>query len=136
LARALDPVSIEVQIPPQYKDDPVKWIYQLLALPILEPRTGARVVVNERAGSIVISGDVEIGAVVVTHKNVVVDATATTTTASNGRFKPLDVGETPAPRLKSLVEALNALQVPTEDVIDIIKGLERNGKLHAQLIIE
>lgn len=135
LARALDQLSIEVQIPPQYKDDPVKWTYQLLALPILEPRTGSRVVINERAGSIVISGDVEIGAVVVTHRNVVVDATVTTT-GPNGRFKPLDVGETPAPRLKNLVEALNSLQVPTDDVIDIIKGLERNGKLHAQLIIE
>jgi flagellar P-ring protein precursor FlgI len=138
LAKAMDQVSIEVLIPAQYKDDPVKWVYQLLAMPILEPRTGARVVVNERAGSIVISGDVEIGAVIVTHKNVVVETTGGAAAATNGtgRFKPIDVGETPTPRLKNLVEALNALQVPADDVIDIIKGLERNGKLHAQLIIE
>ena len=133
LARALDQVSIEVLIPPQYHDDPVKFVYQVLGLPILEPRTVARVVINERAGSIVISGDVEIGAVVVTHKNVVVEAAGTTTGA---KFKAIDVGETPAPRLKALIEALNALQVPSDDVIEIIKGLERNGKLHAQLVIE
>jgi flagellar P-ring protein precursor FlgI len=135
LAKAIDQVSIEVLIPAQYKDDPVKWVYQLLAMPILEPRTASRVVINERAGSIVISGDVEIGAVVVTHKNIVIEAGGAAP-APVSRFKPLDVGETPSPRLKNLVEALNALQVPAEDVIDIIKGLERNGKLHAQLIIE
>ena len=32
-----------------------------------------RVVINERSGSIVISGDVEIGAVAVTHKNIVIE---------------------------------------------------------------
>ncbi|NTW58181.1 MAG: hypothetical protein HGA43_03330, partial [Nitrospirae bacterium] len=62
LARALNQVNIEVAIPPQYRDDPVLFISQVLGLPILEPPTGARVVINERAGSIVISGDVEIGA--------------------------------------------------------------------------
>ena len=51
-------------------------------------------------------------------------------------FKQLDLGEMPTPRLKSLMESLNALHVPTDDVIDIIKGIERNGKLHARLILE
>ena len=46
----------------------------------------------------------------------------------------MDVGDNPSPHLKSLVESLNAVNVPTEDMIDIIKGIERNGKLHAQLI--
>ena len=40
---------------------------------MLEPQTDARVVINERAGSIVIGGDVEIGPVVVTHKNIVIE---------------------------------------------------------------
>lgn len=133
LARACDQVSIEVLIPPQYREDPVKFVYQVMALEILEPRVASRVVINPRSGSIVVSGDVEIGAVVVTHKNLVVE---TAGTAAGAKFKPLDVGEAPTPRLKSLLEALNALQVPADDVIDIIKGLDRNGKLYAQLIIE
>ena len=40
---------------------------------MMEPQTEARVVINPRAGSIVIGGDVEIGAVVVTHKNMVIE---------------------------------------------------------------
>ena len=31
---------------------------------------------------------------------------------------------------------LNAVHVPNEDVIDIVKALARNGKLHAQLVVE
>jgi flagellar P-ring protein FlgI len=134
LARAMNQVNVEVLIPPQYHDDPVLFVSQVLGLPILEPQTAPRVVINERAGSIVISGDVEIGAAVVSHKNIVVE----TGNVTNARpFVPLNTAE-PAnsPKLKALVETLNALHVATPDVIDIIKGLDRNGRLHAQLIIE
>jgi hypothetical protein len=31
---------------------------------------------------------------------------------------------------------LNALQVPTEDMIDIIRSIERLGKLHGQLVVD
>ena len=137
LARAINQGNIEVIIPPQYSDDPVSFVSQVLALPLMEPRTGARVVVNERAGSVIISGDVEIGSVAVTHKNIVIE------TAGGGpgggaprpscAVDPVDPG---APKLKALVEALNAIHVPTSDIIEIIKGLNRDGKLHGQLIIE
>ena len=40
------------------------------------------------------------------------------------------------PKLQELVNQLNALKVPTNDVIDIICGIERNGKLHGRLIID
>ncbi len=39
-------------------------------------------------------------------------------------------------KLKALLAALDAVRVPSEDVIDIIKALHRDGKLYAQLIIE
>jgi flagellar P-ring protein precursor FlgI len=133
LAKAINPANIEVQIPSAYADNPVDFISQVLALSVPEPQIPARVVINERAGSIVISGDVEIGPAVVTHKNVVVETGAPTGAA---RFVSLDPGQAEAPKLKALVETLNAVRVPTEDVIEIIKGLERDGKLHAQLIVE
>jgi flagellar P-ring protein precursor FlgI len=133
LAKALNAVNIEVTIPQQYRDDPVLFISQVLSLPTLEPHAEARVVINEKNGSVVIGGDVEIGSVVVTHKGIVVE-TGDNTNAS--RFVPLDVEKTSTAKLKALVESLNAVKVPTEDIIDIIKGLERDGKLHGSLIIE
>jgi flagellar P-ring protein precursor FlgI len=133
LAKAVNPGNIEVQIPAQYTENPVEFISQILTLAIPEPQVGARVVINERAGSIVISGDVEIGAAVVTHKNVVVE---TGGTASAARFVTVDPSQADTPKLKALVETLNAVRVPAEDIIEIIKGLDRDGKLHAQLIVE
>ncbi len=133
LARALNQVNIEVLIPPLYRNDPVDFVAQVVGLEIMEPHTEARVVVNERTGSVVVSGDVEIGAAVVTHKNVVIETGAAT---PGDRFFPVDPGKTSATKLKSLVEALNAVKVSNEDIIDIIKGLERDGKLHGRLIVE
>lgn len=133
LAKAINQVNVEVTVPAQYYDDPVLFVSQVLSLPMLEPQTGDRVVINEKTGSIVIGGGVEIGAVVVTHKNMVIE-TGDVTTGS--RFIPLDPGQQETAKLKALVEALNAVRVPTEDIIDIIKALDRNGKLHAELIVE
>ena len=133
MARALNQGNVEVLIPGQYRDDPVSFVSQVLALPILEPRTGARVVINERSGSIIISGEVEIGSVAVTHKNIVIETGGASTAKP---FVAVDSVDPSSPRLKALVEALNAVHAPTEDIIEIIKGLDRNGKLHAPLIVE
>ncbi len=90
-------------------------------------------VINERAGSIVIDGNVEIGDVVVSHKNIIIEAGE----IPAAEFQPIpDQGKANPAKLKSLVDALSALKVPHDDVVDIIKGIERNGKLHARLIIE
>jgi len=134
LAKALDQTNVTVAIPPPYRDDPVDFVSQVLSLPMNQVQTGARVVINERAGSIVIDGDVEIGAVVVSHKNVTVETGGAA--AAGQQFVPIDLQPTPAPKLKALVAALNAVHVPSEDMIEIIKRLHRSGKLHARLIIE
>ncbi len=109
------------------------FVSQVLSLRIAELQTDARVVINERAGSIVIGGDVEIGPVVITHKNIVIE---TGDNLPADRFIPIDPGKTQTAKLKSLVEALKAVKVPTDDIIEIIKGLDRNGKLHGTLIVE
>ncbi len=138
LARAINQTNVVVQIPQQYREQPVLFVSQVLSLPMLEPQTEARVVINQRNGTIVIGGDVEIGAVVVTHKNMHVDigGQGQSNPLPASRFAPLSTSATQTPKLKALVDTLNTLQVPTEDVIEIIKELDRDGKLHGRLIIE
>ena len=133
LARALDSVNIEVSIPKQYLADPVEFIGDVLGVSILEPEIDARVVINERTGVIVIGGDVEVGSVAVTHKNNVVVKTGERT---GKQFNTLPNRANDSPKLQALVDALNALELSNTDIIDIIKGLDRNGKLHGRLIIE
>jgi len=130
---AVNAANIVVQIPSHYQSDPVAFISDIMDLQIYQSAPESRVFINERTGSIVIDGNVEIGDVVVSHKNIVVEAGGVK--AAEFRAIPGQRNTNPA-KLKSLVDALSALKVPHDDVVDIIKGIERNGKLHARLIIE
>jgi len=126
---AIDAAIIQVRIPEAYRDKPVGFAAELLDLQIYEHEPEARVTINSRAGSIVISGDVEIGDVLISHKNVFVESVAPST------FAVIDVDKSSQTKLDELVNQLNALKVPTEDMIEIIRGIEQSGKLHGRLII-
>ena len=128
--QAVNAANIVITLPEQYEDDPVGFISEILDLRIYSPEPEARVVINERTGSIVIHGEVQIGDVVVSHKNIVIEATEETP-----RFSELRTDREPSPKLSSLVDALNALKVPNADAIGIIKDIHKSGKLHGRLII-
>lgn len=130
LCQAHDAANIRVRIPDVYRNDPVAFASDVLDIKLYEHEPESRVVVNPRAGSIVIGGDVEIGDVIVSHKNIVVEAVVTES------FRAIDVDQSNEPKLQELVNQLNALKVPTIDMIEIIRGIERNGKLHGRLIID
>jgi flagellar P-ring protein precursor FlgI len=91
------------------------------------------VVINEREGVIVIGEDVLISPVAINHKNLTIDARP-----GQGAFVAVDTEtpQLPRPKLKNLVDALNALNVPTKDVIAIIRTLDRNGDLYGQVVFD
>ena len=88
-------------------------------------------VINQRTGSIVISGDVTIGDVVVSHKNVVVEAGDAAGVHAD-RHRP-DRSTRSSSRWST---RSTRSRCRNEDVIEIIKGIARSGKLHGRLIIE
>lgn len=133
LVQAINAANVVVRIPESYADDPVAFVAEILEIDLYEKEPEARVAVNDRTGSIVISGNVEIGAVVVTHNNITVD---TNPQAAGNAFVALNTEQVASPRLANLVDTLNQLKVPTADIIEIIKGIERSGKLHGKLIVE
>jgi flagellar P-ring protein precursor FlgI len=132
LAKAIDQVHIDVVVPVEYRDHLVQFVSEILSLEMIGLETGPRVVVRERTGTIVFDDDVEIGPVLVTHKNVVVEAGG----AAAGQFVPIDPQLDDNPKLKALLAALEAVRVPPKDQIEIIKALHRDGRLYAELIIE
>ncbi|MGI9456365.1 MAG: flagellar basal body P-ring protein FlgI, partial [Aeoliella sp.] len=67
---AIDATNIRVRIPDYYDSHPVQFTYEVLELIINDEDPEARVVINSRTNTIVISGDVRIGDVVVVHDNV------------------------------------------------------------------
>ena len=134
VAKALDQVNVEVTVSPAYADSLVDFVSQILSLEMLDDLPiGPRVVICERSGTVVIHGDVEIGPVLITHKNIVVE-TGETVAASH--FVPVDSTSPENPKLKSLLAALDAIQVPAQDVVEIIKQIQAAGSLYAQLIVK
>ncbi|TWT42689.1 flagellar basal body P-ring protein FlgI [Botrimarina hoheduenensis] len=133
--QALDAANIRVQIPKESRRTTtshgaeVTFIGDLMDTRIIFAEPEARVVVNTRTGSIVVDGDVAIGDVLYTHRNLTVDTQSATS------FMAIADGQTTRPKLDRLLEALSNLKVSADDKIDIIRALAKAGKLHAKLII-
>lgn len=132
-ARAIDQIHVEVAIPRAYQSSPIAFISSILGLPIHLASHSNRVVINESKGFVAIGEDVEIAPVLITHGDIRIE-----TGARGGLLVPIgdQVDESSNAKLKSLADALNALEVPTEDLIEIIKTLKRKGDLFGEVIFQ
>lgn len=145
IAIAIDPKNIIIQVPEYERADPATFISQILQIHI-DPdflNTPARVVINEKTGTIVMTGDVQFSPVAISHEGMTITSITprTTPTAQNPQVQqqswvgldPQRQGGTP---LADLLAAFNQLKVDANDRIAIIKAIDRANNLHAQLIFE
>ncbi|MEM6689359.1 MAG: flagellar basal body P-ring protein FlgI [Planctomycetota bacterium] len=130
-ARAIDQLHIEVELPSLYSDNPIKFISLLFDTIVPINSRSNRVVINEREGIVVIGKDVELAPVVISHRQMQIDAGASSLVAVGGENDPAGNA-----KLKDLADALNALNVPTDDLIHIIKILKAKGDLFGEVIYE
>jgi flagellar P-ring protein precursor FlgI len=143
IATAINPGNVVVAVPTPELADPADFIARVLGLPVLMPDRQARIVINERTGTIVITDDVEIDPVIISHPGLTI---ATVTPEPLGTpeaplirttgFVPMDPAAKGGASLKSLLDAFNQLEVPAKDRIEIIRKLKRTGRLHATVIEE
>lgn len=145
VAKAIDQKNVLIEVPMYERQDPAAYISQILQTYIdpSQVATGARVVINERTGAIVVSGDVQISPVLISHEGL----TITTVTpppgqllfepiAEESHFVSIDPEKRGGAELQDLLAAFNQLKVPAQDRIEILKLMHNSGKLHAQLILE
>lgn len=151
--QALDPSTIRVLLDPQSAVDPVMLIASLETLSVL-PDIKARVVVNERTGTVVVNGDVRVAPVAIAHGGITVRVQTTFEVSqppplSNGQTQvvpqtQVDASEEPArmvylrdgASVESLVKALNALGVTPRDLIAILQSLKAASALHAEIEVQ
>ncbi len=142
IARAMDPKNVIVAVPPAERASLASFIARIEMLDLLLPRTEARVKINRRTGTIIISGDVEISPVAISHKGLTIStlpAAAQQAYAGRGEqegFVTVDPENRGGTKMADLIDALNQLKVPVEDRITIIEELYKTGKLHARLVVE
>lgn len=129
-AKAIDQHHVEVKVPPVYKDNLVDFVALIMDLALTNIKNNKRVTIDERSGVIAIGDEVLISPTAISHKNLSIEATA-----ASKPFIGLDAASPnqQRPRLKNLVEALNGLNVPTSDVIDIIRVLHKNGQIYGEV---
>jgi len=146
IAMAVDERTVEVLIPDAERADPAAFLADILSVRF-DPSLltlPAKVVVNEREGVIVVTGEVEISPVVITHKDLVittitppVEPTPEFPQAEEARWTSLETnaGAAEAARLEDLLRAFKALDVSVDDQIAILTQLHASGRLHAELVV-
>ncbi len=149
-AVAKDGGTIAISIPDQLKNNPVKFISMVENLDIA-PDNYAKIVVDEKTGTVVIGEDVRIATVAIAHGNISVQIkeeqrvsqplpfargetvvspeTQLRVEEEKGKFLYMQEG----PSIKELVNALNAIGVSTRDVISILQTIKASGALYAEL---
>src|SRR5208282_4606510 len=85
LAIAIDAKNIQVTIPTNEREHPDSFIARIQQLPVQLLSTEARVTINEKTGTIIMTGDVEISPVVISHNGLSISTVvpAPTPTARN-----------------------------------------------------
>ncbi|MDA8429163.1 MAG: flagellar basal body P-ring protein FlgI [Geobacteraceae bacterium] len=148
-----DPGSVILKIPESYANRTVEFVAALETLDV-KPDNPARVILNERTGTIVMGENVRISTVAVSHGNL---SLVIKETPQVSQPSPLSkTGETvvvprtdlkvkeDSPRLTVLpegsnigdvVRALNALGVTPRDLISILQAVKAAGALQAELTI-
>jgi flagellar P-ring protein precursor FlgI len=151
-ALASDATRIEVLVPDSLSTDLVGFVGAIQRLPVT-PDTVARVVINERTGTVVVGEHVRISRVALTHANLsVITAEApvvsqpepfsegTTTVVPRTQLdvvegrRPMQVFEDSV-TVGDLAAALNALGVTPRDLSSIFQQLHASGALHAELVM-
>lgn len=142
-AVARDASTVIFSVPPTFQGREAQLLsdLEILAVVVDSP---ARVVVNERTGTVVIGGQVRCSAVAISHGDLRLSIAGATPPAAGmqlGLVGPPQGGQGVAlvrdgATIDEVVQALNALGASPKDLIDILQALKRSGALQAELEVQ
>ncbi len=152
-ARAIDSTTIAVRMPEEVRSNPMDFIAALQAIEIT-PDIPARVIINERTGTIVATANVKISSCAVASGNITISIASTPSVSQPNAFSQTgqtevtqttttDVTEKKGslvalpelPTVEKVAAALNALGVTPRDMMAIFQSMKQAGALQADLLI-
>ena len=89
----------------------------------------AKIVINERTGTLVAGGDIVLKKAAVSHRDMVLEVKGGEEVSGKSSIQTLEQSTT----INDLVKALNALGTSPEDLISIFQALKQNGSLLADI---
>jgi flagellar P-ring protein precursor FlgI len=152
-ALAVDSTTVRVAIPTTWSGSSVDFISQIESLE-MTPDVPARVIINERTGTIVATARIHIANCAVSHGNVTISIASTPEVSQPGPFSQTgatqvtsktdakikeDKGSMVAlpdlPTVEKVAEALNSLGVTPRDMMSMFEAMKQAGALQAELIM-
>ena len=153
VSRMLDSGTVLLDIKATRAISPAHAIGEIENLPV-EPERKARVVVDQRSGTIVMGADVRISQVAVSQGNLTLRIRETPLVVQPNPFSDgtpivvprtevgleeepgIGLAEVPeGTNLSEVIAGLNALGVSPRDMIDILKSIKAAGALHAEFVV-
>lgn len=153
VSRMLDAGTVELDIKASRQASPAHAISKVENI-LVNPQRKARVVVDQRSGTIVLGEDVRISRVAVSQGNLTLrieeqpivvqpnpfaagqSLVVPRTRASIEEGKGVGLAEVPdGTSLSEVIAGLNALGVSPRDMIDILKSIKAAGALHAEFVV-
>ncbi|MEA4839127.1 MAG: flagellar basal body P-ring protein FlgI [Rhodospirillaceae bacterium] len=152
IAESLDPGTVRIAVPPAFQGRTVALLTDIEQLRV-QPDQQARVVIDERTGTIVMGENVRISTVAIAQGNLTVRITetpqvsqpspfSTTGTTATVDRTDIDVNEESNRQLgmlkqgvslQELVNGLNALGIGPRDLISILQAIKASGALQADI---
>jgi flagellar P-ring protein precursor FlgI len=153
IATMLDATAIELKFDESFVS-PARMMSELENIGV-EPAQKARVVVDQRSGTIVLGSDVRISNVAVAQGSLAIKISETPVVSQPNPFSQTgetiilprtDIAVDESPKniavlrnnvtLSDLVSGLNSLGVSPREMIDILKSIKAAGALHAELVVQ
>ncbi len=150
-AEPLDPATVGITVPPQYRGNVVSLLTEVEQLQV-EPDLGAKIVIDERSGIIVMGRDVRVSMVAVAQGNLTVTISESPEVSQplpfsrggNTRVVPrtrIGVQEDgkklavvkDGVSLQQLVDGLNSLGIGPRDLIAILQAIKASGAIQADI---
>jgi len=145
-----DSATITLNLPEEYRGDFARFATQVEST-TLEVDVAARVVINERTGTVVMGSDVQVSAVAVAHGGLTIEVERSTDVSqpmplSGGTTEVVNQSTVTATEeggqlrmvegisIGVLVSALNDLGVNPRDLIVILQAIRSAGALHAEIV--
>lgn len=152
-AEAIDSTSVRVRVPEGHEKSPVQFISLVEAVEV-QPDVPARIIVNERTGTIVATSRIRIAPCAVSHGELTISIANTDEVSQPGAFSQTgstavttrtdaNVAETKArfvvlremPTIEKVAAGLNAIGVTPRDMMAIFQAMKQAGALQAELIM-
>jgi flagellar P-ring protein FlgI len=152
-AQALDTTTVRVRVPEELEGTPVDFISQLELIE-MEPDVPARIVVNERTGTIVATARIRIANCAVSHGNLTISISSSLDVSQPNAFsqggqtvvtprtdakvkeeKGTMVALPDLPTVEKVAAALNSLGVTPRDIMSMFQAMKQAGALQAELVI-